>query len=176
MWKWEKYLGDQLLKVQTSSYTRPDPRSCHVEAKTVGHYTNSILATTQAKQNGFDEALLLDVNGYVAEGPGANFFYEKNNTLFTCPLGNILPGITRATVFEMANTLDLNVIEKYFTKEEVYSADAGFFCGTAAEIAGLESLDNVPFQKKWRDSLGYELSEMYQRNVFKRTYQHFELV
>jgi len=175
-WKWERYLGDQLLRVQTSSYTRPDPRSCHVEAKTVGHYTNSILATTEAKQNGFDEALLLDVNGYVAEGPGANFFFEKNNSLYTCPLGNILPGITRATVLEMAKILDINVVEKHFTKEEVYNANAAFFCGTAAEIAGLASLDNIPFKSKWKNSLSYELSQMYQRNVLKRTYQFFELV
>ena len=175
-WKWEKYLGDQLLKVQTSSYRRPDPRSCHVEAKTVGHYTNSILATTEATKNGFDEALLLDVNGFVAEGPGANFFYEKNNTLYTCPLGNILPGITRATVLEMAQTLGVKVVEKYFTNEDVYRADAAFFCGTAAEIAGLASLDNIPFRLEWKNSLSFELAQMYQRNVVKRTYQHFELV
>ena len=77
-WEWGKYLGDNLLDLMTSSYQRPNPKSCHVEAKVVGHYTNSILATTEAKQKGFDEALLLDMNSNVAEGPGANFFYEKN--------------------------------------------------------------------------------------------------
>ena len=76
-WSWDRYLGDKLLRVVTSSYQRPNPKSCHVEAKVTGHYTNSILATTEAKQKGFDEALLLDMNGFVAEAPGANFFFEK---------------------------------------------------------------------------------------------------
>jgi len=98
-WEWGKYLGDNMLKVGLSSYERPNPKSCHVEAKVVGHYINSILATTEAKNNGFDEALLTDMNGNVAEGPGANFFFEKDGKFVTPPLGNILSGITRATVF-----------------------------------------------------------------------------
>ena len=90
-WKWEKYLGDKPLKVMVSSYQRPNPRSCHVEAKVVGHYTNSILATTEAKKLGYDEALLLDMHGNVAEGPGANFFVEKEGILYTPPAGNTSP-------------------------------------------------------------------------------------
>src|SRR3989344_9357975 len=144
-WQWEKYLGTKLLDVMTSSYQRPNPSSCHVDAKVTGHYVNSILATTEAKQKGFDEALLLDNNGFVAEGPGANFFFEKDNVLYTSPLGNILPGITRATMFELCDELEFKLVEKQFSPEEVKGADSAFFTGTAAEVAGIASLDKVPF-------------------------------
>jgi len=175
-WEWGKYLGDKILNVMTSSYQRPNPKSCHVEAKVVGHYTNSILATTEAKQKGFDEALLLDANGNVAEGPGANFFYEKDGKLFTCPLGNVLPGITRATVFELAKELKFEVEEKYFTPEDVKNADGAFFTGTAAEVAGIGLLDHVKFQMDWEDTMGSTLARMYRNRVTKRECQQFELV
>ncbi|MCB0402941.1 MAG: branched-chain amino acid transaminase [Flavobacteriales bacterium] len=175
-WEWEKYLGDQLLHVMTSSYQRPNPKSCHVDAKVVGHYTNSILATTEAKQKGYDEALLLDANGYVAEGPGANFFFEKNGILYTPPLGNILPGITRSTVIELADELGFEVQEKYFTIDEVKGSDGAFFTGTAAEVAGIASLDGVSFRAKWEDTMGSELARMYTYRVTSREYNSFELV
>ncbi|RZL11684.1 MAG: branched-chain amino acid aminotransferase, partial [Pedobacter sp.] len=110
-WKWGAYLGDKQLRVCLSSFQRPNPRSTHVEAKVSGHYINSILATTEAKSRGFDEALLLDMNEHVAEGPGANIFIEKNGKLFTPSKGNILSGITRATVFEICNLLEIEVEE-----------------------------------------------------------------
>ncbi|MFD0964865.1 branched-chain amino acid transaminase [Pseudofulvibacter geojedonensis] len=175
-WEWGRYLGDKQLDLITSSYQRPNPKSSHIQAKVVGHYTNSILATTEAKQKGFDEALLLDMNGNVAEGPGANFFYEKDEVLYTCPLGNILSGITRQTVFELAEELGFEVIEKFFTPEEVYKADAAFFTGTAVEIAGINSLDGRKFKLKWEDSMGYDLSKAYKNRVTKREYKNFELV
>lgn len=175
-WKWDKYLGGELLNVMTSSYQRPNPKSCHVEAKTVGHYTNSILATTEAKQKGFDEALLLDSNGNIAEGPGANFFFQKDQVLYTCPLGNILSGITRATIFELAEQMGIKVVEKFFTPEEVYAADGAFFTGTAAEVAEIKSLDNNSFKLNWEDTFGFELAKMYQLRVSKREYTHFDLV
>jgi branched-chain amino acid aminotransferase len=130
-WEWGKYLGDQLLRVCISSYQRPNPKSVKVEAKVCGYYVNSILATSEAKQRGYDEALMLDMNGCVAEGPGANFFFEKEGVLYTPPLGNILPGITRQTVLEICDELDLPVKEKLFRPEEVFEADSAFFCGTA---------------------------------------------
>lgn len=164
-WNWERYLGDKQLRVMTSSFQRPNPKSCFVDAKVTGHYTNSILATTEAKNKGFDEALLLDMNENVAEGPGANFFYEKNGKLFTAPLKHILAGITRQTIIELANELDIEVVEKHFTPKEVYNADAAFFTGTAAEVAGIESLDNKKFPLKWEDSLGAKLSTAYMNKV-----------
>ncbi|MGE0562328.1 MAG: branched-chain amino acid transaminase [Flavobacteriales bacterium] len=175
-WEWGKYLGSDLLNIMTSSYQRPNPKSCYVDAKVVGHYTNSILATTEAKQKGFDEALLLDANGNVAEGPGANFFYEKDGVLYTSPLGNILPGITRATVLELANELKFEVVEKYFTPEEVKGADGAFYTGTAAEVAGIGSLDKINFKLKWEDTMGYVLANMYKQRVAFREYNSFYLV
>lgn len=175
-WEWGKYLGSDLLNIMTSSYQRPNPNSCHVDAKVVGHYTNSILATTEAKQKGFDEALLLDANRNVAEGPGANFFFEKNGVLYTSPLGNILPGITRATVLELADELKFEVVEKYFTPEDVKGADGAFFTGTAAEVAGIGSLDGINFKFKWEDTMGYVLANMYKQRVSLREYNNFYLV
>ncbi len=175
-WEWGRYLGSQLLRLKTSSFQRPNPKSCHVEAKVTGHYTNSILATTEAKQAGYDEALLLDMNGYVAEGPGANFFFEKDGKLYTPPLGNILAGITRATVFEMCEELEISLEEKHFTPEEVHGADSAFYTGTAAEIAGIESLDDHSFRLNWEDSLGFELSKMYQKKVKGKEIKDFALV
>ena len=175
-WKWEKYLGDKPLKVMVSSYQRPNPRSCHVEAKVVGHYTNSILATTEAKKLGYDEALLLDMHGNVAEGPGANFFVEQEGILYTPPAGNILPGITRATVMELAKDLGIHVTEKHMTMEEVYSADNAFFAGTASEIAPIESINGEKFKGSWLDSAGHSLYLMYRQKVRYNEYQGLTIV
>lgn len=164
-WEWGKYLGSQLLRLGLSSYQRPNPKSCHVEAKVTGHYINSILATTEAKANGYDEALLVDPSGFVAEGPGANFFMQKKGVLYTAPLGNILPGITRATVIELAKENGIQVIEKLFTPADVYEADSAFYTGTAAEVIGIESLDICKFPMKWEESLGALLAEKYTKLV-----------
>ena len=164
-WEWGKYLGDKLLNVMLSSFQRPNPKSCFVEAKVVGHYTNSILATTEAKSKGFDEALLTDMNGFIAEGPGANFFIEKNGKLVTPPLGNILAGITRQTVFEIAKELHFEIEERLFTPEEIYTADSAFFCGTAAEVIGIASINEYQFPLKWEDSIGALIQKKYKRRV-----------
>ena len=175
-WEWGSYLGTKLTRAMTSSYQRPNPKSCHVEAKTVGHYTNSILATTEANANGFDEALLTDMNGFVAEGSGANFFFEKDGKLFTPALGNILSGITRKTVIELVKELGLEIEEGQFTIDEVKQAESAFFTGTAAEVAGIKSLDEYTFPLNWEDSIGSELARMYQKRVRAQEYQKFELV
>jgi branched-chain amino acid aminotransferase len=164
-WEWGKYLGDKLLNVMLSSFQRPNPKSCFVEAKVVGHYTNSILATTEAKSKGFDEALLTDMNGFVAEGPGANFFIEKNGKLVTPPLGNILAGITRQTVFEIAKQFHFEIEERLFTPEEIYTADSAFFCGTAAEVIGIASVNEYQFPLKWEESIGALIQKKYKRRV-----------
>jgi len=175
VWEWGNYLGNEMLSVTLSSYQRPNPKSCPVEAKIIGHYTNSILATNEAKAKGFDEALLTDQNGYIAEGSGANFFIEKNDRLFTAPLGNILAGITRATVLELAQELGIEVEEKLFTPEEIYTADAAFFCGTAAEIIGLKQFDDYTFPKPWEETNSATLQRMYKYRVAKNEYQHVYL-
>ena len=166
-WEWGKYLGDTLLNVMVSSYERPNPRAVPVEAKVTGHYTNSILATTEAKGKGFDEALLCDENGSVAEGSGANFFYEQNGVLYTPPLGNILPGITRNTAIDIARDLGYEVCEAYFPPQKVKGADGAFFTGTAAEIAGIGWLDGSPFRLAWEETIGYKISQVYQKLVRK---------
>jgi branched-chain amino acid aminotransferase len=167
-WEWGAYLGNKLLDITTSSYRRISPASFKVEAKVSGHYINSIMATQEAKDLGFDEALLLDVAGYVAEGPGANLFVEKDSVLYTPQTGSILPGITRATVIELCQELEIEVVEKQLRPEEVHGADSAFFCGTAAEIIGIGSLDRVPFKKEWKDSFGARLQKAYKVLVLEK--------
>lgn len=169
-WEWGKYLGDSLLNLCISSYQRPNPNSVKVEAKVTGHYINSILATSEAKVRGFDEALMLDMNGNVAEGPGANFFYEKDGVLFTPPLGHILPGITRETVINICRELEIPLVEKYFTPEDMEGMDSAFMCGTAAEIIGVQTIDAHPMQKTWKESLGSTLQEVYKNIVLEKSY------
>lgn len=165
VWEWGKYLGDKLLRVKLSSFQRPNPKSCFTDAKVSGHYVNSILATTEAKQAGYDEALLTDLNGFVAEGPGANFFMEKDGVLYTAPKGSILMGITRATVLEIAHKLGIRVVEKFFTPEELKKADSAFFCGTAAEVIGLQSIDEYSFPNPWESSAGAKIQHAYKKVV-----------
>ena len=164
------FLGDKLLRVMTSSFQRPNPKGFKITAKAAGHYVNSILASQEAKANGFDEALLTDMNGFVAEGPGANMFYEKEGKLFTPSTGNILPGITRATVLEICNELGIEVEEKQITTGEVKQGDAAFFCGTAAEVIGWESFDNVTFGRNWNETLSKKIQEAYAASVIEKPF------
>ena len=175
-WEWGAYLGEKLLRLKTSSYRRISPACFIVEAKVSGHYVNSILATQEAKDMGYDEALLLDVDGYVAEGPGANFFVEKDGILFTPQLGSILPGITRATVIEICESLGIEVIETQLQLEGVYGADSAFYCGTAAEVIGIESLDKRMFIKPWSHSLGAVIQKAYKNLVLEQEFQQAEKV
>ncbi|RKF04017.1 branched-chain amino acid aminotransferase [Tenacibaculum lutimaris] len=164
-WEWGKYMGDKLLRVKTSSFQRPNPKSCFVEAKVTGHYTNSILSTNEAKNNGYDEALLLDMNGNVAECSGANVFMQKDGKLYTPPRGHIMAGITRATVIDLCKEEGIPVEEKHFTLEELKQADACFFTGTAAEVVGLQSLDDYQFPLAWEKSHGHKLMKLYKDEV-----------
>ncbi len=171
-WQWEKYHGDKQLKLCVSSYQRPNPNSLKMEAKVTGHYVNSILATSEAKVRGYDEALMLDMHGNVAEAPGANFFMEKNGALFTPSLGHILPGITRQTVMNICRELDIPVTERTITPDELESADSAFLCGTAAEVVGIESIDAKPFAKPWFESLGASIQEAYRCQVLEKSFSY----
>ena len=164
-WQWGKYMGDKLLKVKTSKFQRPNPKSCNVETKITGHYVNSILSTNEAKSSGYDEALLLDMNENVAESSGANIFMEKDGKLVTPPKGHIMPGITRSTVFELCKNAGYLVEERHFTLKELKQADSAFFTGTAAEIVGLQSLDEYVFPMDWNQSLGSKLMKLYKGEV-----------
>lgn len=164
-WQMAPFLGEKLLRVRTSSFQRPNPRAFHIHAKAAGHYVNSIVASQEARTNGYDEALLLDMNGNVAEAPGANVFIEKNGCLYTPPAGHILAGITRATVLELAAGLAIPVQEKYFSIDEMYDADAAFFCGTAVEVIGLASLDDHSFSSTWENSISHQIQKAYKQLV-----------
>lgn len=164
-WEWGKLMGDRLLRVKTSSFERPNPKSCFVEAKVTGHYVNSVLSTNEAKDAGYDEALLLDMHGNVAECSGANIFMEKDGRLYTPKKGSIMAGITRATILEICEEEGIPVEEKHFKLEELKEADSSFFTGTAAEVVGLKSLDDYAFPLSWTDSLGYKLMQLYQQEV-----------
>ena len=171
VWEMAPFLGDKLLKVMTSSFQRPNPKGFKIEAKAAGHYVNSILASQEAKANGYDEALLTDMNGFTAEGPGANVFFEKEGKLYTPPAGNILPGITRATVLEICREINISVEEKLFTTQELAGTDAAFFCGTAAEVIGWESLDGTPFRLPWKESLSWRIQQAYKDKVVEKLHQ-----
>lgn len=164
-WEWGKYMGDKLLRVKTSKFQRPNPKSCFVEAKVTGHYVNSILSTNEAKSTGYDEALLLDMNGNVAECSGANVFMEKEGKLYTPKKGHIMAGITRSTIIELCHEHGISIEECEFTLDELKQADSAFFTGTAAEVVGLESLDEYQFPLDWKQSLGYQLMHLYKQEV-----------
>lgn len=169
-WEWTNGYLMNKMKVMTSSFCRPNPSGFIVDAKVCGHYVNSILACQEAKDKGYDEALLLDEKGFVAEGPGANVFFEKEGILYTPPAGNILPGITRATVIDLCRELNIPVKEKLFTPAEMKSADAAFYCGTAAEIVELHSLDGIPFLKPWEHSFSCIVQKAYKDLVLEKEY------
>ena len=171
VWEMKPFLGEKLIRVMTSSFQRPNPKGFKILVKAGGHYVNSILASQEAKAKGFDEALLMDINNNVAEAPGANLFYEKDGKLFTPARGNILPGITRATVLEICNELDIETEEKFFTIDELKNADAAFFCGTAAEVIGFESLDNVKFPMPWDKTLSKQIQDAYRCKVTEKEYK-----
>ena len=145
-WSWGTYLGAEALekgiRVKTSSYTRHHVNVNMCRAKSVSTYTNSILAHQEVANEGYDEALMLDVDGYVAEGAGENLFIVKKGKLYTPDLTSCLEGITRETIVTLASELGVAVIEKRITRDEVYCAEEAFFTGTAAEVTPIRELDN----------------------------------
>ena len=144
-WPWGAYLGEDGLqkgiRVKTSSYARHHINVSMVRSKTAGHYVNSILANLEATRDGYDEALLLDTNGFVAEGAGENLFIVRGGQLFEPELVSGLSGITRQTVIELARDLGFSVQPRPMTRDDVYLADEAFFSGTAAEITPIRELD-----------------------------------
>lgn len=144
-WSWGAYLGEEALehgiRVKTSSFTRHHVNISMVRAKAAGYYINSILANNEAQRDGYDEALLLDTEGYVSEGPGENLFIVKGGRLYTPELTSCLEGITRDTILRLADEFGIKVITKRITRDEVYIADEAFFTGTAAEVTPIRELD-----------------------------------
>lgn len=145
-WQWGAYLGEEGLKngirAKVSSFTRHHPNVMMTKSKTVGNYVNSILAKKEVKKAGYDEAIMLDPEGYVSEASGENVFIVKRNVIKTAPLTTILPGITRDTIINIAKDLKLEVVEERFTRDELYLADEVFFSGTAAEVTPVREVDD----------------------------------
>jgi branched-chain amino acid aminotransferase len=130
------------IRVKISSYSRPHINATMVRAKAVANYANSLLAKREALQDGYDEAVLLDTDGYVAEGSGENIFIVRNGVIKTPPLTAILDGITRDSIIRLAQELGIRLMEERFTRDEFYIADEAFFTGTAAEITPIREVDN----------------------------------
>ena len=164
-WEWGSYLGEDNMKhglrIKTSSYTRHHVNISMCKAKANGHYINSMLALQEAIQDGYDEALLLDVDGFVAEGSGENFFIIKNGIIYTPELTSALNGITRNTVMTLANDLGIEIVEKRITRDEVYVADEAFFSGTAAEVTPIREYDNRVIGSGTRGPITEKLQSLY---------------
>ncbi|TKS61532.1 MAG: branched chain amino acid aminotransferase [Nitrospira sp.] len=145
-WKWGAYLGDEALangmRACVSSFTRHHVNVSMTKGKISGYYVNSILAKREAKANGYDEAILLDPDGYVSEGTGENIFIVRRGKLKTTPLTSILEGITRSSVIELSREQKITVFEERFTRDEMYVADEVFVTGTAAELTPVREIDN----------------------------------
>ncbi len=164
-WNWGAYMGQEALesgiKVKTSSFSRHHVNSTMTKAKANGNYMNSIIAHQEATSDGYDEALLLDTQGFIAEGTGENIFIVKHGKLYTPTLSSALEGITRDTVITIAKDLNVEVIEKNITRDEVYTADEAFFTGTAAEVTPIKELDKRLIGKGKRGSLTEEIQKIY---------------
>jgi branched-chain amino acid aminotransferase len=145
-WEWGSYLGDRGIKegakLKISTYVRPHPNSVMTKGKITGQYLTGVLAKQEAKSQGFDEALLLDPEGFMAEGSGENLFMVKNGVVKTTPLTSVLNGITRQTVIEYFRHQEIEMVGERFTRDELYCADEAFMTGTAAEITPIQSVDN----------------------------------
>ena len=161
VWPWDAYLGKEVVSVKISKYIRPHPKSTVIDAKICGSYANSILASLEIKKAGFDEALLLDYRGLVAEGPGENIFIVKDGKIFTPPLGSILGGITRNSIIQIAKDLNISIKEKDITVEELKSADEAFFSGTAAEICAIGKIDDTTINEERMGIITKKIKETY---------------
>jgi len=164
-WSWPSYMSpdakERGIKVRTSSYTRHHVNISMCKAKANGHYINSMLALNEALECGCDEALLLDNEGYVAEGSGENIFVIRDGIMYTPELTSCLDGITRKTIFSFAEELGIEVREKRITRDEVYIADEAFFTGTAAEVLPIRELDGRNIGPGVRGELTAKFQTMY---------------
>lgn len=175
-WPWGSYLGNEALekgiRIKTSSYTRHHVNSTMCKAKANGNYINSMLALQEALDCGYDEALLLNNEGYVAEGSGENIFLVRNSVLLTPDLTSALEGITRDTIITLAQDLGLKVMEKRITRDEVYVADEAFFTGTAAEITPIREMDGRIIGNGKRGPVTEKLQSLYFDQVHGRSKQY----
>jgi branched-chain amino acid aminotransferase len=177
-WPWGAYLGQEALergiRVKTSSFSRHHSNVTMCKAKANGNYMNSILAHKEAEMDGYDEALLLDVDGFVSEGSGENIFIVRDSKLYTPDPSSALVGLTRDTIIQLAEESGLQVVEKRITRDEVYIADEAFFTGTAAEVTPIRELDNRVIGEGARGPITTKLQAMYFDCVYGRSPAHAE--
>ena len=177
-WSWGAYLGDdgmqKGIRIKTSSFTRHHVNITMCKAKANGNYMNSMLALQEAIRDGYDEALLLDAEGYVAEGSGENFFLVRDGVIYTPELTSALDGITRNTILTLAAEIGVPVIEKRITRDEVYIADEAFFTGTAAEVTPIRELDGRSIGGGSRGPITERLQTMYFDQVHGRRSEYPE--
>ncbi|MDD3528668.1 MAG: branched-chain amino acid transaminase [Gallionellaceae bacterium] len=175
-WPWGAYLGKEALevgiRVKTSSFSRHHSNVTMCRAKANGNYMNSILAHREAETDGYDEALLLDVDGFVAEGSGENVFIVRDDVLYTPDPSSALIGLTRDTIIQLAGEIGLSVVEKRITRDEVYIADEAFFTGTAAEVTPIRELDNRTIGAGRRGPITERLQALYFDCVQGRSAAH----
>ena len=177
-WEWPSYMAPEAsergIAVRTSSYTRHHVNISMCKAKANGHYINSMLALREALESGCEEALLLDNEGYVAEGSGENIFIVCDDRIYTPELTSCLDGITRRTIYTLAAELGYTVEEKRITRDQVYVADEAFFTGTAAEVLPIRELDGRSIGGGTRGPLTEKLQSMYFDSVHGRDKHHSE--
>ncbi len=175
-WEWGAYLGDDALaqgiRIRTSSFTRHHVNITMCRAKANGNYINSMLALQEAIDTGYDEALLLDAEGYVMEGSGENIFIVRDGVIYSPDLTSALDGITRRTIMQLADELGYNVVEKRITRDEVYIADEAFFTGTAAEVTPIRELDGRAIGAGSRGPVTKQLQSLYFDAVHGRSSAH----
>ncbi len=175
-WEWGAYLGAENMqkgiRIKTSSFTRHHVNITMCKAKANGNYMNSMLALQEAMRDGYDEALLLDVDGYVAEGSGENIFVVRKGVIYTPELTSALDGITRKTIFTLAEEAGLEVREKRITRDEVYVADEAFFTGTAAEVTPIRELDGRKIGTGSRGPITEKLQSRYFDVVHGKAPEH----
>jgi len=175
-WNWGAYLGEEQLqkgiRIRVSSFTRHHVNITMCRAKANGNYMNSMMALQEALADGYDEALLLDTQGFVMEGSGENIFLVKDGKLHTPDLTSALDGITRKTIMTLAAELDIPVVERRITRDEVYIADEAFFTGTAAEVTPIREVDGRSIGNGGRGPITAKLQKMYFDVVHGRTKIH----
>jgi branched-chain amino acid aminotransferase len=176
VWPWGSYLGEEGIskgiRVKVSSFIRPHVNTTMVRSKTTANYANSLLAKREALKDGYDEAMLLDTEGYVAEGSGENVFIVRKGVIKTPPLTSILEGITRDVIIQLAMERGIRLVEERFTRDELYIADEAFFTGTAAEITPIREVDNRSIGKGKPGPVTQELQSTFFDIVHGRDSRH----
>jgi branched-chain amino acid aminotransferase len=175
-WAWGAYLGEdginKGIRIKTSSFTRHHVNVTMCKAKANGNYMNSMMALQEALRDGYDEAMLLDVDGFVAEGSGENIFLVRNGVIYTPDLTSALDGITRNTIFVLAKECGYEIVEKRITRDEVYIADEVFFTGSAAEVTPIREVDNRVIGNGGRGPITEKLQTLYFDVVHGRSEAH----